>query len=144
MTAWPGGPCPKCGVEMPANVVRCRECQQILNTSLRTPAGIPTPEYVPLPEVTACPTSKIRGVYLSCPVCDRKLRINLQFRNKQVRCNFCDASFLLDLDDQSVIEIQVYFANCPHCKKELKASQKYLGQTVECKFCSKPLRFENP
>lgn len=143
MTAWPGGPCPKCGAEMPANVVRCRECHEILNKSLRTPDPVSTPEYIPLPEITASSASEIRGVYLSCPVCDRRLRIQKQFRGKQVRCNFCQASFLLDLENQSVIEIQAYYANCPHCKKELKASEKYLGQTVECKFCSKPLRFEN-
>jgi hypothetical protein len=142
MSAWPGGPCPKCGIEMPANVVRCRECHEILNKSLRTPPAAPTPpEYVPLPEVTVCPPAEIRGVYVSCPVCDRKLRINKRFRDKQVRCKFCEASFLLDLD-QSVIEIQAYYAKCPHCREELKASEKYLGQTVECKFCSKPLKFE--
>jgi len=141
MTAWPGGPCPKCGVEMPANVVRCRECHEILNKSLRSVSPAATPEYVPLPEITACPAAEIRGVYVSCPVCDRKLRINKRFRDKQVRCNFCNASFLLDLG-QSVIEIQAYYAQCPHCRQELKASDKYLGQTVECKFCSKPLKFE--
>ena len=141
MPAWPGGPCPKCGAEMPANVVRCRECREILNATLTAPAPVPTPEYAPLPEVTVCPSSEIEGVYLACPVCDRTLRIHRQFRDKQVRCNFCEASFLLDLA-QSVIEIQAYYASCPHCQKELKASEKYLGNAVECKFCSKPLKFQ--
>lgn len=141
MTAWPGGPCPKCGKEMPANVVRCRECQEILNTSLRAPAAVPPPEYKPLPELTTCPKARIVGMYLACPVCDRRLRIGNQFRDKQVRCNFCNAGFLLDLN-QPVIEIEAYYVNCPHCEKELKASEKYLGQKVECKFCSKPLEFE--
>jgi hypothetical protein len=126
---------------MPANVVRCRECQEILNMSLRAPAVVTPPDYKPLPELTACPKAKILGMYLACPVCDRKLRISNQFREKQVRCNFCSAAFLLDLN-QSVVEIEAYYANCPHCKKELKASEKYLGQKVACKFCSKPLQFE--
>ena len=34
MPAWPGGPCPNCGEDMPPNMVHCRECRTLLNPEL--------------------------------------------------------------------------------------------------------------
>ncbi|MBD3674827.1 MAG: hypothetical protein HUJ26_15015 [Planctomycetaceae bacterium] len=142
MTSWPGGPCPSCGEDVPANVIRCRECGKLLNDDLQEPTPVEIPEYQALPEVTVCPSAFTTGVYVLCPVCDRELRINNKYRNQNVRCKFCEASFVLDLS-QPMIELQSFLTNCPHCEKELRAAPKYLNQKVECKFCHEPLLFND-
>lgn len=143
MAVWPGGPCPSCGADVPARVVRCHSCQHLLNAKLQAPAAIQVPEYQPLPELTSCPRAVTRGVYMLCPACDRELRINNKYRNQRVSCKYCTASFLLDLS-QSMTEAQAYIADCPHCHQELRASPTYLGQKVACKFCSEPLQLVDP
>jgi uncharacterized protein (DUF983 family) len=142
MTSWPGGACPSCGEEVPTNVIRCRSCSTILNKDLQEPPSVVIPDYRPLPEVTPCPSAQTRGLYLLCPICDRELRINDKYRNQNVRCNHCEASFLLDLS-QPMIELKSFIADCPHCQQELRAAPKYLNQKVECKFCSEPLLFND-
>jgi len=113
-----------------------------LNDELHEPPSVVIPEYRPLPEVTSCPSAETSGLFLLCPVCDRELRINNKYRNQNVRCKHCKASFLLDLS-QPLIELKSFIANCPHCEQELRAAPRYLNKKVECKFCSEPLLFND-
>ena len=66
--AWPGGPCPQCGDEMPARLVHCRSCRAMLNSEL-TEDSIVIPDFFMLPEVTDLKSAASRGCYIPCPGC---------------------------------------------------------------------------
>ena len=66
--AWQGGPCPKCGDDMPANVVHCMTCRALLNTEL-TEDSVEIPAFVPLPEIREMKTAKARGHFVRCGGC---------------------------------------------------------------------------
>ncbi len=142
MPAWPGGPCPDCGEYAPASILRCRNCRKLLNEDL-TPATIEKPEYRPLPEISSSLDVPMLGMYLSCPNCDRSLKIRNRYRGEQVRCKYCRASFTCD-PTQPGIEVRAVYTDCPHCGERLKASAKYLNQKVACKYCEGQIRFLDP
>jgi hypothetical protein len=142
MAAWPGGSCPDCGEDVPARVVRCRNCGALLNPEL-APKEIEPPEFVLLPEVVVVMDISPRGFYVGCPSCERELRIAAKYVGQKVACRFCEAPFVFDLRNPSVRQVAV-FADCPRCQKELRAAVKYLGKKVGCKFCNGPIRFVSP
>ena len=47
MAAWPGGACPECGDQMPANLIRCATCRGLLNPDLQ-PKCVSEIEFVEL------------------------------------------------------------------------------------------------
>lgn len=141
MAAWTGGPCPECGEEAPANMLRCMRCRAWLNPDLRRPEP-PVPEFFPLPEVTAgtdAPRAAIGGHYVVCPKCTRELRVADHYAGKSVGCRFCDAKFDLSFGDDGPRRLGVY-VQCPHCRDELRAATKYVGREVICKHCDGRLR----
>ena len=137
MPAWPGGPCPECGEEMPANLVRCATCRVLLNTDL-SPREIEAPEFSPLPEVEAVIDAPPVGYFVQCPHCAEELRIHKRYVGKHVACNKCDGQFQLG---DSNIRSAAFFTVCPYCSKELRVAAKYLGMKVACKFCNGAIRF---
>jgi hypothetical protein len=139
MPAWPGGPCPECGDEMPANLIRCASCRALLNQEL-SPREILAPEFVPLTEVEAVIDTPIVGYFVACPRCQKELRINGRYVGQQVACKFCNGQFPLQLDPPTV-QVSAFYTECPHCKKELRAARKYTGAKVACKFCNGAIRF---
>lgn len=134
MPAWPGGPCPSCGMEMPPNLVHCQECRRLLNDELE-PDSVEIPSFVPLQEIAAMHDAEPRGHYCRCPACAAELRINAKYVGVQVQCKFCDSPFLFALTDPK-IEVTAHYYDCPHCEKEIRAAAKYVGTRVACKFCS--------
>lgn len=132
--AWKGGPCPGCGVDMPANVVHCIECRTLLNSEL-TEDSVEIPEFVPLPEIQTMKKAQARGHYVRCGGCSEELRINAKYVGAKVQCRHCDFTFAYD---QQVERIAMY-TNCPHCSEEIRASMKYSGQKVACRFCKGPM-----
>lgn len=135
--AWKGGPCPRCGDEMPANVVHCISCRAMLNAHLEDDS-IEIPQFVPLPEIKLMKKAKARGHYIRCGGCREELRINAKYVGARVSCRHCEFTF--DYDDQ-VEQIAIY-TTCPHCSEELRASTQFVGQDVACRFCSGALRLE--
>lgn len=133
MTAWPGGNCPECGEYAPAKIIHCRNCRALLNPDL-DPDSVEIPEFVPLREISAMVEVEARGYFISCPDCDRELRINRKYLGKRVSCKHCSAQFPLNFTNGSVKRRAVY-TTCPHCEKELRAADKYLGEKVACKHC---------
>lgn len=132
--AWKGGPCPGCGVDMPANVVHCIECRTLLNSEL-TEDSVEIPEFVPLPEIQTMKKAQARGHYVRCGGCSEELRINAKYVGAKVQCRHCDFTFAYD---QQVERIAMY-TNCPHCSEEIRASMRYSGQKVACRFCKGPM-----
>lgn len=141
MPAWPGGPCPECGEDMPALVVHCRNCRHLLNDELEEDT-IVEPAFVPLKEIAAVVTVEPRGVYDACPACGRELRINRKYAGSVVRCKHCDASFTMSREVGPHPGRVAYYADCPHCDRELRIGVKYFGHQVACKFCRGQLRFD--
>jgi ribosomal protein L37AE/L43A len=139
MPAWPGGPCPECGDEMPPRVVHCRTCRRLLNEDLDEDTVV-EPEFVPLKVVAAVAMVEARGVYHECPACARELRINRKFAGHVVRCKHCGAGFTLERDLTPHLGVRAYYADCPHCRRELRVGAKYHGQLVACKFCGGELQ----
>lgn len=139
MPAWPGGPCPRCGEEMPALVVHCRSCRQLLNDDLEEDTVV-EPAFVPLKELAAAATVAPDGVYDECPACGRELRINRKYAGQVVRCKHCRAGFTLSPHVSPVAGRRAYYADCPHCRRELRIGAKYWGVQVACKFCGGQLR----
>lgn len=135
--AWQGGPCPKCGDDVPANVVHCVSCRTLLNSEL-TEDSVEIPVFIPLPEIQEMKTAKARGHYVRCGGCSEELRINAKYLGATVQCRHCDFTFLYD---NQVEKIAIY-TNCPHCSEEIRASVRYLGQKVACRFCQGPLQLE--
>ena len=139
MPAWPGGSCPSCGENVPANVIHCQYCRALLNTDLE-PDSVEIPEFIPLQEISSMVEVEVLGYYLTCPVCKKELRIGKKYVGQRVSCNLCKAQFPLELSN-AAIEQNGFYANCPHCEKELRAAPKYLGERLTCKLCGGLLHF---
>lgn len=135
--AWQGGACPKCGDDMPANVVHCISCRALLNSEL-TEDSVEIPAFVPLPEIREMKTAKARGHYIRCGGCQEELRINAKYLGANVQCRHCDFSFAYSPTVQKI----AMYTNCPHCSEEIRASTQYIGQKVACRFCQGPLELE--
>ena len=136
MPAWPGGPCPECGDQMPAMLIRCATCRGLLNPEL-VPKEIAFPDFVPLPEVVV--DVQLKGDYIRCPQCEKELRISYKFRDKHVSCKFCSHAFKLNLASPTLQHRGIYVP-CPHCQKELRVAERYLGEDVACNFCNGAIR----
>ena len=134
MPAWPGGPCPDCGQDMPANLVHCQFCRALLNPDLYR-SDVEIPEFFELKEISNVVEVEVAGYYVLCPHCEKELRINRKYVGAGVACKFCNGQFRLDLADSRVRTKAVYTA-CGHCDKELRVAPKYLGMKVACKFCA--------
>jgi hypothetical protein len=139
MSAWPGGPCPECGEEMPPKLIRCAGCRALLNPDLE-PGEIVPPEFVPLPEVEAVVDTPVVGYFISCPHCEKELRINARYLGQHVACNFCNGQFQFQVEPPAV-RWHAFYTVCPHCSRELRAAKKYRGAKVACKFCNGGIRF---
>lgn len=135
--AWQGGPCPRCGDDMPANVVHCMSCRAMLNSELRDDT-VEVPVFVPLPEIKVMKVAKARGHYIRCEGCSEELRINSKYVGARVSCRHCDFTF----EYAAEIERVAMYSTCPHCSEEIRASTKFAGQNVACRFCEGPLRLE--
>jgi len=135
--AWPGGPCPKCGEDMPANLVHCMTCRAMLNSELKDDT-IEIPKFVPLPEIKIMKTAKARGHYIRCSGCSEELRVNSKYVGERVSCRHCNHAFVYD---ESIERVAMY-SNCPHCSQEIRASMKFAGQNVSCRFCDGPIKLE--
>ena len=133
MAAWIGGPCPECGEEMPANLVRCATCRALLNDELRV-REISAPEFAPLKEIESVIEATPRGYYATCPSCQKELRIHGKYAGQNVACRFCDNRFQFQVEAPAASVVSFYL-DCPHCSQELKAAAKYLGAKVACKHC---------
>jgi len=136
MPAWPGGPCPQCGDEMPARVVHCRNCRCLLNDDLDDDTVV-EPVFVPLQELAAVVRVEPQGTFCECPACARELKAKRKYEGKVVRCNHCSASFTFG----GASRPKAYYGDCPHCSRELRVGAKYLTQRVACNFCSGELEF---
>lgn len=134
MPAWPGGPCPQCGEDMPANLVHCRNCRQLLNEELAR-ESVEIPVFIPLPEIDSVVPLTIEGYYVPCPHCEHELKISRKYVGERVQCKFCDGGFRLDLDDPHFRKHDGY-APCPHCTQPLRFASKYFGANVACRFCN--------
>ena len=133
MSAWPGGKCPSCELDVPANVIRCPECRVLLNDSLEMDS-VEMPAFVPLQEISTMYESEPRGHFCECPACHKELRINRKYAGAQVQCKFCQAPFVFATTDPN-LNVKAHYVECPHCHEELRAASKYLGTAVACKFC---------
>ncbi len=133
MPAWPGGPCPKCGEEMPQNSVQCQSCRCLLKatTSDRAKSVL---EYLKLQEISNVVEAPVAGYHVQCPHCEEELRINRKYVGMAVACKHCSGQFQLDVTS-SRIRTKAFYVGCPHCDKELRVAPKYIGQNVACKFC---------
>ncbi len=128
--AWPGGPCPQCGDDMPARVVHCRTCRALLNSEL-TEDSVEIPVFVPLTVIEAIAAAPPKGHYVECPGCHEELRIHVKYLNQKVRCKHCDKPFRYD----DTVTVLAMYTQCPHCKNEIRASSKHIGTRAACKFC---------
>lgn len=135
--AWPGGPCPDCGEDMPANLVHCITCRSLLNSEL-SEDSIEIPAFIPLPEIQEMKYAKARGHYVRCGGCHEELRINAKYVGATVQCRHCDFTFAYNDD----VERIAMYTNCPHCSEEIRASTKYAGQKVGCRYCKGPIQLE--
>lgn len=138
MPTWPGGPCPECGDQMPAKLIRCATCRALLNSEL-TPKEIESPEFVPLRELLSVMDVPVVGDFVKCPKCRHELRISCKFRGKRVSCRLCDHPFDLHVGTPAIQRLGVY-APCPHCTQELRAAERFIGMNVSCKFCNGAIR----
>ncbi len=138
MPPWTGGPCPECGEDMPGRLVHCRNCRALLNTDLESDS-VEIPAFVPLQEIDSVIDLPARGFYISCPQCDRELRVNRKYLGRHVECAACNGSFVFEFENSRIEKIGFY-ADCPHCQQRLRLSKRYAGQKVACKFCKKKIR----
>lgn len=141
MAAWPGGPCPSCGEDMPQNMVHCRECRTLLNPDLQRDS-VEIPEFIPLQEVDAMVEIAANGMFVGCPQCSQELKINKKYVGQRVQCKFCAADFRLDPANPALNRADVY-SKCPHCEQELRFARKYLGVRVACRFCGGKIHILN-
>ena len=139
MPAWPGGPCPECGEEMPAQLIHCMSCRALLNTDLEQDS-VEIPAFVPLQEISCIIDLEPEGYYVGCPHCQRELRIHGKYVGQHVQCKFCRKPFEFAADGNRLARI-AFYTDCPHCRKEIRAAQKYLGAKVACKFCDGAIHF---
>jgi len=143
MPAWPGGPCPVCGEDMPERMVHCRNCRAMLNTDLESDS-IEIPAFVPLQEIASYISLPIRGYFIPCPSCQRELRINEKYAGKKVSCKHCESTFRFDPNAQVKGEPLQVYVYCPHCDERLRVARRYLGAKVACKSCKGELVIEDP
>jgi len=139
MPAWPGGPCPQCGEEMPENLIHCQNCRALLNDELE-PDSIEVPEFIPLEEINSMVEVKAKGYYVQCPHCTQELRVNSKYVGQRVGCKICKATYNLLLDSPE-LKVNAFYADCPECGEELRVAQKYMGQKVACKHCQARIQF---
>jgi hypothetical protein len=123
---------------MPANLVHCRSCRAMLNADLESDS-IEIPEFVPMKEIDSYVELRPRGYYVSCPSCDRELKVNAKYLGRRVTCISCAGAFDLDFNNPRIEKLG-YYADCPHCSKRLKLAAKYHGMKVACKFCTGHIR----
>lgn len=142
MSAWPGGPCPNCGEEMPPNMVHCRECRALLNPELNR-SSVEVPAFIPLQELDAMVELTPIGLFVACPECHQELKINRKYLGQRVQCKFCSADFRLDPASPPIAEADVY-SKCPHCEQELRFANKYIGVRVACRFCGGKIHIVAP
>ena len=140
MTAWPGGPCPSCGENMPEKLIHCQVCRALLNPELNADS-VEIPTFVPLQEIEAMVEVRAQGHYVQCPGCSKELRINKKYSNQEVSCKFCRSPFKYSPAETGTRVVAMYSA-CPHCQKEIRAALKYLGMKVACKHCSGRIQLE--
>ena len=133
MPAWPGGPCPECNQDMPANLLHCQFCRALLNDDLHR-SDVNIPQFFELEEITSVMDVELSGYFLKCPHCDEELRINKKYAGVGVACKSCSGQFVLDLSDPN-LKTRAFYVGCPHCSEELRVATKYLGMKVACKFC---------
>lgn len=124
---------------MPPRLIHCQTCGALLNSDLQ-PRAIELPEFVPLQEVASMMEVKPIGFYVSCPNCERELRIHGKYAGQHVQCKFCRKPFEFKPGSNGVSTI-AFYTDCPHCKKEIRASKKYLDARVACKLCSGAIHF---
>jgi hypothetical protein len=139
MPAWPGGPCPQCGDEMPKNLVHCRTCRALLNDDL-DPDSVEIPEFISLKEIASMVEVELDGYYVACPHCKRELRVGSKYVDEKVQCKFCDSLFAMDFANPT-LKMKAFYSTCPHCKEELRAAPKYMGMKVACKHCGGKIHF---
>lgn len=138
MPAWPGGPCPQCGEEMPEKLIHCQSCRALLNPELEKDS-VEIPEFIPLQELESMVEVPLEGFYVLCPECHEELRINRKYVGKKVQCKMCEAPFQLELGNGHV-QSKAFFTKCPTCHNELRAANKYIGEKVACKYCGGKLQ----
>ncbi|MDA1015218.1 MAG: STAS domain-containing protein, partial [Planctomycetota bacterium] len=131
MPAWPGGPCPKCGVDMPENQIRCSDCRTLLNTDLQV-KEIAAASFSPLGELQSVAEFAPRSFSLNCPSCDGRIRLPASSRRRDVCCELCQHEFRFELTHVRFTEIT---GNCPHCRVAQSISPNDLGETVACDKC---------
>lgn len=134
MPAWPGGPCPNCGDEMPLNMIHCRSCRTLLNPELERDS-VEVPVFIPLQEIGAMIEIVPTGIFTSCPKCSQELKINRKYLGQRVQCKFCEAPLQLDPASPNVTEADVY-SKCAHCEQDLRFARKYIGVKVACRYCT--------
>ncbi len=142
MPPWPGGPCPTCGDDMPANLVRCRKCRSLLNPDLE-PDSVEVPVFQPLQEIDSVLDLVPVGCFLACPHCDTELKVAVKYIGQAVSCNHCSGNFQIDPEDVRT-RPRGFFADCPACKQRLRMNRKYLGVKAACKFCGTKVRLSSP
>ena len=133
MAVWPGGPCPDCGEDMPANLIRCATCRALLNDDLQL-REISSPEFAPLKEIEPVIEATPKGYYATCPKCQEELRIHGKYVGQTVACRYCESQFQFQVEPPAS-SVVAFYLNCPHCSQELKAAVKYLRAKVACKHC---------
>lgn len=146
MPAWPGGPCPQCGVDVPAMMIRCTDCRALLNTDLAL-TDVKVPAFVPLPEVgeQPAPVATPRGFYTPCNACGRPQRLNARYAGSIVRCKNCDSMVATPskLEAEEIdLRLLGLYAECPHCRERMTFSPERLGRTVTCRSCDGAVRLE--
>ncbi len=142
MPAWPGGPCPQCGDDMPQNLIHCRTCRQLLNLELEKDS-VEVPTFVPLQEVESVVEITPVGLFVECAKCHQELKINRKYLGQRVQCKFCSADFKLDPTSNAVMGADSY-SQCPHCQEQLRYSSKYVGSKVACRFCGGKVHIVKP
>jgi hypothetical protein len=142
MPAWPGGPCPQCGEDMPPKLIHCRVCRTLLNPELEKDS-VEIPSFVPLQEVETMVEITPIGLFIECQNCHQELKINRKYLGQRVQCKFCEADFRLDPQSESVLQADSY-ATCPHCEEALRFARKYLGYKVACRFCQGKVHILKP
>jgi hypothetical protein len=133
MPAWPGGPCPQCGEDMPPALIHCRTCRTLLNPELERDS-VEIPSFVPLQEAESVVEITPVGLFVECTSCHQELKINRKYLGQRVQCKFCAADFRLDPNSPVVLNADSY-ATCPHCEESLRFASKYIGSKVACRFC---------
>lgn len=138
MPAWPGGPCPDCGHDMPAKLVHCQFCRALLNPDLYR-SDVEIPAFFELKEIPSVPEVKVAGFHIVCPHCSDELRINRKYQGAVVACKFCSGQFKLDVADPK-IRTRAFYSDCPHCSREIRLAPKYLDRKVACRHCEGHIR----